>query len=176
MRNSCSSVTQIQLYTQAPFKELQEKLALSCLQHQSPDIRVRAMNLIVTADRTVQLFTEDILMQLRPVLKALFLESNAKVRGDFANILKRLIGRLCLVMNKLKKTLETEPQSTNNSEADHTIKQNSLKQHTDFVSWFYEFLCEGLCPSASYQRHIMSLKALNMASTSALFSVCRVSG
>ena len=131
---------------------------------------------MVTADGAARPFTEDNLIQLQQVLKTLFLESNAKVRGDVANMLRRLIERLCFVVNKLKKNLEAEPQAVDNSKTDHVIKQVSLKQHTAFVSWFHEFLCEGLRPSASYQRHIMSLKALNMVSTSALSSVCQVSG
>ncbi|KAJ3475139.1 hypothetical protein NLG97_g9560 [Lecanicillium saksenae] len=35
-----------------------------------------------------------------------------------------------------------------------------LKYHEDFLKWYLEFLCEELVPTASYQRHIASLKAL----------------
>lgn len=41
-----------------------------------------------------------------------------------------------------------------------TQLQECLDHHEAFLRWYFDFLCQELVPTASYQRHIASLKAL----------------
>lgn len=57
----------------------------------------------------------------------------------------------------------TKAQSKDqNSAAVSSVLQNSLQEHQSFMRWYIKFLSNELLPTASYQRHIMALKAIQI--------------
>ena len=170
-----SSGFSIESETKSHIAKLSNFLAIRCLDHQSPYIRIAATSIIVIADGTAASFTNKDLHALRPALKMFFSETDARIRGDLFNIMKKLTSRLLLVINKLERNLVNTREAVLHHQRSSDTDSLILAQHKQFVKWFYNFLCTEMRPSASYQRHLMALKTLNMESTLELLSTCKVS-
>lgn len=108
------------------------------------------------------------------MLATFFAETDAKIRGDLSNILKKLTSRLLLVINKLHRSSANARQDAVYNQRMLVFDDSILILHTQFVEWFYSFLCTEMLPSASYQRHLMALKTLTMESTLELLYTCKV--
>ena len=169
-----SSGLLIESEIELPIAGLGNFLAIRCLDHQSPHVRIAATSIIVIADGTAASFRDKDLHALRPALEMFFSETDARIRGDLFNILKKLTSRLVLVINRLEKGLVNVRADVVHDQRSADTNSCILTQHKQFVEWFYNFLYTEMRPSASYQRHLMGLKTLNMESTLELLHTCKV--
>ena len=103
----------------------------------------------------------------------LYCDTDAKFRNEILSSTKHMVERLrgatSLLAKEIdslsiqlhgKQELQTAQQEEGQKRLD-AIKQIS-QSHNDFVTWYLEFLLLELIPTASYQRHITSLKAISL--------------
>ncbi|EEQ31240.1 HEAT repeat protein [Microsporum canis CBS 113480] len=126
-----------------------QKLRLLLI-HSNAKIRVRVLSLLISAPSTTKPFSPDALLIFKEMIPFVHAEADAHVRSELVSLIRRLTVRLR--GGSSPRQLKTEVIETN---------QNS--QYLDaktFVSWYIEFLQSELRLSASYQTHILALKAL----------------
>ncbi|RDA82626.1 hypothetical protein CP532_1220 [Ophiocordyceps camponoti-leonardi (nom. inval.)] len=124
-----------------------------------PDERVRILSLsvLVTSPSTTAPYTSDSLNILRTHLSSLFSETNAKVREQTSAKLRDMFRRLRGAIHVLTRST-SRPMLCSKIAAQLT---ECLEYHQAFLRFYMAFLCDELVPTASYQRHIASLKAVN---------------
>ncbi|RCI10101.1 hypothetical protein L249_8411 [Ophiocordyceps polyrhachis-furcata BCC 54312] len=124
-----------------------------------PDERVRILSLsvLVTSPSTTAPYTIDALKILRTHLSSLFSETNARVReqtsGKLRDMFRRLRGAIHVLTRSTSRSMVCSRIAVQLTEC--------LEYHQDFLHFYMAFLCNELVPTASYQRHIASLKAAN---------------
>ena len=84
-------------------------------------------------------------------------------------MVERLRGATSLLakeIDSLSKQLKGKQELPTTQHAEGRKRLDAIKQisqsHNDFVTWYFEFLLLELIPTASYQRHITSLKAISL--------------
>lgn len=164
---------------------LDEAILSSVLCHPSREVRGSALSLLITSPSSTKPYSPTELDLLQKHLGPFFADPDAKFRGDVLTrvreMFKRVRGAICLLKRSLSrakaKTLEKakeqagqgddkasgKPQQhhTKVLELPETDLEKSLIKHEKFLSWFIGFLQGELVPTASYQRHFASLKALS---------------
>lgn len=156
---------------------LKEKVAAACVFHQSWAVRNAAISLLVHSKTTVNPFPVEVLTTLRRVLPVHFSEDDARARSEFVSTMKRLCLRLRNTILKLRRLHKnkTNAPSMNDKMWSVTVEvEASLASHLEFVDWLAQFSCSELQPTASYQRHITSLKILHLMLKTELLSASRV--
>jgi hypothetical protein len=98
-------------------------------------------------------------------MELLYSDTDAKFRNEVLSNTKHMIDRLrgstgFLVREidnlRSRESLEvTQSQQLGNIEV-------LLSSHTSFTEWYFKFLLQELVPTASYQRHITALKAIDL--------------
>lgn len=97
-------------------------------------------------------------------------EVDPKARQDNLALIKRLCLRLKGVLLSLSKgkldLWSTKPTidrdgHLSNLYAASELAEASLEQHLAFFVWYRDFLLQELSPTASYQRHVVSLKVID---------------
>lgn len=116
---------------------------------------------------------------LRRHLRSCHTDPDAKFRNEILahskNMVKRIQGAISVLrkdigrlnMKATKVDANGTPVNTHISQgakqianAGETWLRDSLKAHEDFFCWYLDFLRQELVPTASYQRHITSLRSL----------------
>lgn len=158
-------------------KAVKERIAFLCLQHQSPAIMNAAATLLSHSRVVSEPMDKPALQALKNVLPSFFAGSDPKARGDSLSIVKRLCNRLAVAIGRLRKAVSSSSPSSLQvqcSAGDDKVVQLQLGYHLEFGVWLQSFLQLELQPSASYQRHIASLKVLSFEAVRDFFVTCEV--
>ncbi|KAF3769930.1 hypothetical protein M406DRAFT_246934 [Cryphonectria parasitica EP155] len=147
--------------------------------HTSHDVRSFAMSLLVTSSSTTKPYSPMAFELLRRHLRSFHSDPDAKFRNEILahtknmvkrikgaiSVLQRDIGRLAMKTSKVD--ANGTPVNTHISKGAKQIAnagelwlRESLRAHETFFDWYLDFLRQELVPTASYQRHITSLKSL----------------
>ncbi|KAM3083132.1 hypothetical protein ACMFMG_003796 [Clarireedia jacksonii] len=140
---------------------LQESSVGPLLTHPSDIVRSLAFSVLVSSLSTIRPFSPTALNYLRENMGHLYADTDAKFRNDVLSNTKHLIERMRGATAYLKREID-RPALIQGAEhsVDVAVIKDLLKVHEDFLLWFIQFLFEELVSTASYQRHITSLRAL----------------
>ncbi|OAA74099.1 HEAT repeat protein [Cordyceps fumosorosea ARSEF 2679] len=159
---------------------LQEEVLESVLGHPSHEVRSLVFSILISSPSTTKPYSPRALQLLQKHLGAFFADPDAKFRVDVSararDMFKRVRGAISVLKRSIprvraKAAKEKKREAATEAPAPAmyrtnliTLPEESLVQcltyHEEFLKWYLEFLCEELVPTASYQRHIASLKAL----------------
>lgn len=159
---------------------LHEEVLASVLGHPSHEVRSLAFSILIASPSTTKPYSPRALQLLQKHLGAFFADPDAKFRVDVSararDMFKRVRGAIFVLKRSIprvraKAAKDRKPESIPDGPAPAVYKTNlialpeeslvqCLAYHEAFFKWYLEFLCEELVPTASYQRHIASLKAL----------------
>lgn len=166
---------------------IREDVLETVLAYPSNAVRSLAFSTLITSPSTTKPYSETALSLLRKHMGAFFADSDVKFRVDVSAaardmfrrvrgaifVLKRSIPRARAKAAKKAKALQGVTDSTEQANAPGPVLYRAnlvslpedqlvycLRYHEDFLHWYIGFLCSELIPTASYQRHITSLKAL----------------
>lgn len=149
--------------------------------HPSHEVRALAMSLLITSPSTTRPYSFAALELLRKHLGAFFADADAKFRMDIAGKIRDMFKRVRGAIHVLKRSIprvrakarKANMAATEADVATQPILYRSnlitlpeaqlvhcLGYHEKFLRWYVGFLCSELTPTASYQRHVASLKAL----------------
>ncbi|PVH78131.1 hypothetical protein DL98DRAFT_258029 [Cadophora sp. DSE1049] len=152
---------------------LQENSIGLLLTHESETVRSLAFSVLVSSSSTIRPFSRTALDVLRANTYVLYCDTDAKFRNEILSSTKQMVERLRGATSLLSKEIDSlsfqlngnQKPPTSQPEEGHkrldAIKHIS-QSHNDFVTWYLEFLLRELIPTASYQRHITSLKAISL--------------
>lgn len=154
--------------------------------HQSHEARASGLSILVASPSTTKPYTSETLNLLKKHLPSFYEDVDPKIRYDVLGHSRNLIRRLHNSIDTLRKEStraskkeKTAPTSegTDSTLKDGDITQSekqqiakingvrsptmSLWEHESFIRWYAQFLKDELAPTASYQRHITSLKAMS---------------
>lgn len=159
------------------FVELPSKVIGNLLTHTATTVRSSAFSVLVLSLSSTRPFPKESLDAIRQNLYVLHADTDAKFRNElFTNtkhLLERLRGALALLYremgsNETRRLVEPSaaasnvPESLQKTEAKGDDLQKYAQEHESFLSWYLNFLGEELVPTASYQRHITSLRSLEV--------------
>ncbi|KAI1844950.1 hypothetical protein JX266_008966 [Neoarthrinium moseri] len=160
---------------------LQQGVLEDILSHTSHEARSSAVSILIASPSTTKPYTTGSLDLLRKHLPAFHADTDAKFRYDVLglsrNMIARILGAIAALRRdcerKFKKTKKNEARSDlpdSNSNATNAIAElkSLLQHHEEFLSWYLSFLKHELVPTASYQRHITSLKVMEFILKSGL--------
>ncbi|KAI1268651.1 hypothetical protein F5Y18DRAFT_376294 [Xylariaceae sp. FL1019] len=162
--------------------------------HQSTEARASGLSILLASPSTSKPFALETLKLLRRHLPSFYQDCDPKIRYEVLGHSRNMIQRLHAAIDALRRDLgrlskksktHTKPGSDTDlasSEADATPNlavpdgkedkaktlSNILREHEEFTAWYIWFLKDELTPTASYQRHITSLKAMSYFLKSAL--------
>ncbi|KAK7414512.1 hypothetical protein QQX98_006623 [Neonectria punicea] len=160
---------------------LDEKVLERVLAHPSHEIRSFAFSLLISSPLTTRPYSSKALHLLQKHLATFFAESDAKFRNDVSSkgrdMFKRVRGAIFVLKRSIPRAAsqvqkDKEVQGTSSPKSKPVIYRANLislpeaqlieclDYHEKFMFWYIEFLCSELTPTASYQRHIASLKAV----------------
>ena len=164
-----------------------ERILERVLAHPSHEVRALALSLLVTSPSTTRPYSLTALELLRKHLATVFADPDAKFRVEVSGKVRDMFRRVRGAIHVLKRSiprarakahkanlLEVQSQlKPGSAEASEPILYRSnlvalpeaqlthcLEYHEEFLRWYIRFLCGELTPTASYQRHIASLKAV----------------
>ena len=149
--------------------------------HRSIEARSAAVSILITSPSTTRPYSGEVFELLKKHLPSFYADTDPKFRYDVLGhsryMVKRIQGALELlrrdyerVTKKLDKTGSKAGNSDQASQPEGAVKelQDVLDRHQRFVCWYMNFLKDELVPTASYQRHITALKAMNFVLKSTL--------
>jgi hypothetical protein len=145
--------------------QLQESILEDVLCHTSPDVRSSAVSILIASPSTSKPYTIGSLSLLQRNLPAFHSDADARFRYDVLGHSKNMIMRILGAINALRRDYQrilkkaSKPGAANSDGITAEI-QCLINHHEDFVNWYLEFLKHELVPTASYQRHIISLKTM----------------
>ncbi|TRX91324.1 hypothetical protein FHL15_007746 [Xylaria flabelliformis] len=159
--------------------------------------RASGLSILVASPSTTKPFASETLDLLQKYLPSFHEDVDPKIRydvlGHSRNMIRRLYNSADTLGKRLKmsekkatqfeKTESTlESERTTQTEGQQVIKKavikssiDTLREHEEFVEWYTNFLKGELAPSASYQRHITALRAMNYFLKSSLVQKDRTS-
>ncbi|KAI1821781.1 hypothetical protein F4861DRAFT_517444 [Xylaria intraflava] len=154
--------------------------------HKSHEVRSSGLSILVASPTTTRPYASETLELLKKYLPSFHEDVDPKVRYDVLSHSRNIIRRLHNAIDTLrkesahtsKKTKSAVPPSeradpTNNVEIVRTregeISRSDgakppaeiLRENEEFMEWYASFLKEELVSTASYQRHIASLRAMS---------------
>ncbi|KAH0544924.1 hypothetical protein FGG08_001004 [Glutinoglossum americanum] len=143
----------------------------------SATIRLAALSLLIASPLLTRPFSSGVLSLLEQNMAFFHADTDAKFRTDVLNTTKRLIDRLRGSISSLSRdvgrykkakahAIESEKQWGVAKAAKSSAGR--LQRHVEFLNWYISFLIAELQPTASYQRHVTALKALNILLQSGL--------
>ncbi|KAF9769372.1 hypothetical protein IL306_013219 [Fusarium sp. DS 682] len=157
---------------------LDEKVLESVLAHPSHEVRSLALSLLMSSPSTTRPYSSTALDLLRKHLATYFADSDAKFRNEVAGKVRDMFKRVRGAIFVLKKSIpraaarKQKEQPGQAQEPQHILYRTNLislpeaqlvhclEYHEKFLFWYIGFLCSELTPTASYQRHSASLKAV----------------
>ncbi|PNY24791.1 Uncharacterized protein TCAP_05259 [Tolypocladium capitatum] len=164
-----------------------EKILDNVLAHPSHEVRALALSLLVTSPSTTRPYSFAALGLLRKHLITVFADPDAKFRVEVSGKVRDMFRRVRGAIHVLKRSIpraRARAQKANVPGAQSQVKPDlatasqpilyrsnfivlpeaqlthCLEYHEEFLRWYIGFLCSELTPTASYQRHIASLKAV----------------
>lgn len=150
------------------------------LLHREGSIRVAALSLLITASSTTKPIGSDALQAILFGLPALHADSDAQSRGHILTLTRRLLVRLRSGTQKSDNHAKGAALPEVDENPRRLKRRRSVNQSTyveeirfdsrEFLERYVSFLERDLEPTASYQRHIMALKALALVLQSRLDS------
>jgi hypothetical protein len=137
----------------------------------SDTVRSLAFSVLVSSASSIRPFSPVALDLFQSHLGVLYSDTDAKFRNETLtnskHMIKRIRGATAFLVReldqvsfKLRQELSSEQEHKAAQQALHEDIQKLLLKHKDFVEWYLHFLLGELIPTASYQRHITSLKAI----------------
>ncbi|KAL7798366.1 putative death-receptor fusion protein domain-containing protein [Trichoderma ceciliae] len=156
---------------------LRENALESVLTHPSHEVRTSALSLLISSPSTTRPYSATTLDLLKRHLATFFADPDAKFRVDVCararDMFKRVRGAISILKKSIprarakarknvSKDLTSQPvlYRTNLISWPESELVHCLEYHEQFLHWYLGFLCAELSPTASYQRHITSLKSL----------------
>ncbi|KAK0766713.1 hypothetical protein N5P37_000440 [Trichoderma harzianum] len=159
---------------------LRENALESVLTHPSHEVRTSALSLLISSPSTTRPYSATTLDLLKRHLATYFADPDAKFRVDVCarvrDMFKRVRGAISILKKsipraraKARKNATKDAASAAGQQALYRTNIISwpeselvycLEYHEKFLHWYLGFLCDELSPTASYQRHITSLKSL----------------
>ncbi|KAH8653169.1 putative death-receptor fusion protein-domain-containing protein [Tricladium varicosporioides] len=150
---------------------LQESIICSLLGNCSDAVRTMALSVLVSSSSSIRPFSPTALNGLRCHMALLFADPDAKFRNEVLSntkhLIERLRGAVALLTREADQLLfKSSNESLSQSELQGSSQsllvatQTLLHEHERFIEWYLEFLLGELISTASYQRHITSLKAI----------------
>ncbi|KAM0434453.1 hypothetical protein ACHAPT_003549 [Fusarium lateritium] len=157
---------------------LHEKVLESVLAHPSHEVRSLALSLLISSPSTTRPYSSTALDLLRKHLATYFADSDAKFRNEVAgkvrDMFKRVRGAIFVLKKSIPRAAARDQKGqpgqaevskpilyrTNLISLPEAQLVHCLDYHQQFLSWYIGFLSSELTPTASYQRHIASLKAV----------------
>ncbi|KHJ32931.1 putative heat repeat protein [Erysiphe necator] len=143
------------------------------LAHADDLIRSVSFSILVSSSSPLRPFNPTTIQILQSKLNFLFADTDIKFRNEILSTTKQLIERLRGSSAFLVKEIKTREFQLHNScitneiwivQAKDLLQKgwDLLQSQRSFIEWLFEFLIGELIPTASYQRHIISLKAINL--------------
>lgn len=155
--------------------------------HRSHEARASGLSILLASPSTTRPYASGTLGVLQKHLPSFHDDVDPKIRYDLLGHSRNMIRRLHNSINTLRKesvlaskTPKKKPTASENTSfmASHeavthgviqpSTQENDIKppiqvprEYEKFVDWYTRFLKEELSPTASYQRHITSLRAMN---------------
>lgn len=130
------------------------------------------MAILIASPSTTRPYTPEVLDLLKKHLPSFHSDANSKFRyevlGHTRNMIKRIHGALESLRREYEKALKKTQGAPAQDNPAFRHVETTLRQHRDFVSWYFDFLKNEMSPTASYQRHITSMKAINYVLNSPL--------
>ncbi|KAL8776544.1 MAG: hypothetical protein Q9213_008227 [Squamulea squamosa] len=152
-----------------------ENITTKLLCHADLQIRQIAFSLAIQSTSPKVQFTQIVLSSLAYAIPKYHEEVDSKARQDNLVIIKQFCLRLTGTLRSLssaevdfwttKPTLERGGPSSK-ALAASKLEGNVFEQHLAFLEWYLDFLLQELSPTASYQRHVVSLKVIGFFFTS----------
>ncbi|EXL00603.1 hypothetical protein FOQG_00697 [Fusarium oxysporum f. sp. raphani 54005] len=156
---------------------LDEKVLESVLAHPSHEVRSLALSLLMSSPSTTRPYSSTALDLLRKHLATYFADSDAKFRNEVAGKVRDMFRRVRGAIFVLKKSIpraaaRKQKEQPGQVQEQHILYRTNLislpeaqlvhclEYHEKFLFWYIGFLCSELTPTASYQRHSASLKAV----------------
>ncbi|KAM6526770.1 hypothetical protein FSOLCH5_002855 [Fusarium solani] len=157
---------------------LHEKVLESVLAHPSHEVRSLALSLLVSSPSTTRPYSSTAFDLLRKHLATYFADSDAKFRNEVAgkvrDMFKRVRGAIFVLKKSIPRAAARDQKGqpgqtkvskpilyrTNLISLPEAQLVDCLDYHQKFLYWYIGFLCSELTPTASYQRHAASLKAV----------------
>ncbi|KAK6207536.1 HEAT repeat protein [Colletotrichum tabaci] len=162
---------------------LEETVLERVLSHPSHELRSLALSLIIASPSTTRPYSPVALRLLQIHLPTYFSESDAKFRMEVLSKLKDMFkrnrGAIFILHKSLARLKAFDGAAAANGapkappkppkQANHRTNilfwpedklRESLKQHEEFLAWYIGFLRSELIPTASFQRHFTSLRAV----------------
>ncbi|KAI1353162.1 putative death-receptor fusion protein-domain-containing protein [Xylaria sp. FL0043] len=157
--------------------------ALLC--HMSHEARASGLSILVASPSTTKPYASHTLRLLQKHLPSFHEDVDPKIRydvlGHSRNMIRRLHNSLDTLRRESIRTSKKSKDRVSNFEAadlTHGTKQvtgsqsatektdlksptEALREHEEFLKWYASFLKGELVPTASYQRHITSLRAIS---------------
>ena len=131
------------------------------LVHTDPDIRLSTLSLLVVDPSTTRPLSPSTLSLLKESLPYMHAEIDSHSRGELFSLLRKLVVRLRGASNRTQEDHSPVDEDGQSSQTHHA---------KGFLLWYVGFLQRELHPCASYQTHIMALKALLLLLESGLDS------
>lgn len=131
-----------------------------CLLHREPSIRIAALSLLITAPTITKPVTSAAMRSLLKGLPAMHADPDPYLRGEILSLTRRLILRLKggIIRDQEEQTEGT----TSATQKKQPTFATSDSETRECVTAYINFLKSDLQPTASYPRHITSLKALKL--------------
>ncbi|KAI1004258.1 hypothetical protein K3495_g3956 [Podosphaera aphanis] len=150
---------------------LNEDLFDPLLAHKNDLVRSLSFSALASSSSPLRPLSLTAIRIMRSKLYILYSDIDVKFRNEVLSTIKKLIERLRGSTAFLVKEIDTRKFQTQNhndltetqkDQTRHLLRQaEDLLQHQEtFVEWWFEFLQGELIPTASYQRHITSLKTI----------------
>lgn len=156
---------------------LDEKVLESVLAHPSHEVRSLALSLLISSPSTTRPYSSTALDLLHKHLATYFADSDAKFRNEVAGKVRDMFKRVRGAIFVLKKSIPRAAARDQKGQPGQTVSKpilyrtnlislpeaqlvDCLDYHQKFLFWYIGFLCSELTPTASYQRHAASLKAV----------------
>ncbi|KAL7821559.1 putative death-receptor fusion protein domain-containing protein [Trichoderma aethiopicum] len=159
---------------------LRETALENVLTHPSHEVRTSALSLLISSPSTTRPYSATTLGLLKSHLATYFADPDAKFRVDVCarvrDMFKRVRGAVSILKKSIPRARAKARKNALKDAAAGASKQalyrtniiswpesdlvHCLEYHEKFLHWYLRFLCGELSPTASYQRHITSLKSL----------------
>ncbi|EHK24695.1 uncharacterized protein TRIVIDRAFT_61472 [Trichoderma virens Gv29-8] len=159
---------------------LRENTLESVLTHPSHEVRTSALSLLISSPSTTRPYSATTLDLLKRHLATFLADPDAKFRVDVCarvrDMFKRVRGAISILKKSIPRARAKARKNASKDAASGASQQAlyrtniiswpeselvyCLEYHEKFLHWYLGFLCDELSPTASYQRHITSLKSL----------------
>ena len=158
-----------------------DKFSTRLLVHGNSNISIASLSVLTASSSVTKPFSEKTLASLEQNLPSFHAESDSKFRGEFLSVMRKVLRRLD---NALSRMLHRPMESTQTNDSiitswdnqfDDQYRKGNAAIHLSFVRWYIGYLEQELQPTASYQRHIIALKILQIMRKSSLLETFQVS-